>query len=244
MAEKEKIETNDVAEDKVVKKTTKGATASKVKVDKETVQEVEQDEVDYKKENEELRKKLEGFEDKFELMFKMIANNSAPQVAPVPQPQATKYKIVNLTSDSNVTYLKVGNDKYRLQGYGDFRYFNEDQFREIIRTYRNLFNIGRLTTDGNGLEILEDMGIKAVSRFLSDNELEKVGNLNAEELGNLCSDLHLTQQEKLVEAFLEGIAQDKEGYKDYQKLVSLSKNYQGFTYNKQRIKNAILKISE
>ncbi len=229
--------------------TTKTATKKATATTTTATAEKEKVEIDYKKENEELKTRLDEQANQITQLleaFKLQSlNNNNQQPIIIQQPQVKKYKVINLTSDHNEMGLKSDRERYSLKGYGDYKYFDEEEFRAIVRHQAKFFRMGFLTTDGDGAEVLEQRGIKPTNRYLSKTELDNLDKLGEKELGDLFNTLHVTQQERLVETFVDGIiAGEKDGYKDIKKISALNKLYKTNNRLKKQLQDLVIKVSE
>lgn len=232
---------DEVLESKEVKET-KTKKASTTKTVKESVKKVTGDTVSNDKQIEELLKSNQEYKNKNielenkinEILEKFAAISSQPQPQPIyiQSPKEKKYTIVNLTSDHNFLLLEAGNWKGTFVRYCDTREVTEDIFLEIVRKYGSYFADGSITTDSDGIEILKDRRIKVATRWMTNSELSKIGDLNEEEIKDLLKQLIPSQKELFVEEFLNGIARKESKYLNINKLMVISQNYKGYKSSK------------
>lgn len=224
-------------------KVTKTKKPSTTKTVKENIKEVIDDTKDSKKVeelvklNQELRNKNSELENKVnEILEKFATISSQPQPQPQPiyiqSPKEKKYTVVNLTSDHNFLLLEAGNWKGTFVRYCDTREVTEDIFLEIVRKYGSYFADGSITTDSDGIEILKERRIKVATRWMTNSELSKIGDLNEEEIKDLLKKLIPSQKELFVEEFLNGIARKESKYLNINKLMVISQNYKGYKSSK------------
>lgn len=221
--------------------TTKTTKTTKTKIENEVKHVDERDDeiAKLKQQNQELSNKLN------QILETLALKNNTPQTITISQPEIKKYKVINLMSEHNVTELKTTRGgTYVLRGYEDFVYVTEEDYRDIVRKYFNLFAMGILTTDKDGVDVFEHRKINIAKRYLSQDEIDNLDKFSPEELVDIYKSLHPRQQETFIKEFLDGIsAGKKKGFKDQDKIVALNKVYKNGLL-KDRLKNAILKITE
>jgi len=258
----------NVVENATTPKTKKQSVKAVEKVEDvvENVEEV----TDFKDENAKLKEQLKLQSEQLKLQSEQTAqllaalkamsvgNQLAPQVT-ITQPEEKKYRLVNLTSDHNYMTIRANGVKYPMQGYCTSRWFNKDDFNDIITNHGKLFYLGALSTDSDGVKLLEERGIyskdirqgsgkrspKIANKWLTKQELDTVDELPEEDLTALFETLHPSQQDRLIDAFLEGFdLSEKQGFRDIKKLSALNKLYTRECIYKERLKASILKVSE
>lgn len=189
---------------------------------------------------EELQRKNEELQKQIQQLLALV--NQTTNISTQSKKEKT-YKIISLMSEHNVFTLKTTKGIIKLSGYEDYVEVSEEEFRDVIRDYYNLFKMGLLTTDSNGAKILKQRQINVANRWLTNEEIENLGYFDKNELVSLYKTLHPRQKEKLVEIYLKGINEGKKEFYDVDKLVALSKVYDGVLY-RQRLNEAFVKISK
>lgn len=204
---------------------------------------VNKDEIIKAKDNQinDLQSKIDKLDGMMQILMQMnnnSNNNSQPTVmdlTPKIDRPCTLIHLLECPVDLP-TVINVNGVVHYFTRFGEERTFRYADIQNIISKYRNWFERGILTLGEDCEDKEDEFGIQIIGKQIPNGIYNKIETLNEKEFESLVKKIHNTQRINLAKTWIQRYYENKDGYKDINKIRILNK----YTKDKQLFKNGIL----